>query len=316
MAQSFLITGGAGFIGLTFTKLMLKETDARITVFDKLTYASHPKEMEKLKGNSRFRFIKGDISSQADIDRAFDESYDAVIHFAAESHVDRSISQAEPFITTNVMGTYRLAEAVLHGKAKKLIHISTDEVYGDLEPDDPAFTETTPLSPNNPYSASKASSDLLVQSYVKTHQLPAIITRCSNNYGPYQHREKMIPTIIRHAAKGQPVPLYGDGLQVRDWLFAEDHCRAIKLILEKGTNGEVYNIGGGNERTNKELASAILKLLGCDQELFAHVEDRKGHDRRYAINASKLKNELGWRQEVTFEEGIKRTVRWYTDNGQ
>ncbi|AWM18876.1 dTDP-glucose 4,6-dehydratase [Bacillus inaquosorum] len=313
MAKSYLITGGAGFIGLTFTKLMLKETEARITVLDKLTYASHPDEMETLKENSRFRFIKGDISVQEDIDRAFDETYDGVIHFAAESHVDRSISQAEPFITTNVMGTYRLAEAVLRGKAKKLIHISTDEVYGDLEADDPAFTETTPLSPNNPYSASKASSDLLVLSYVKTHKLPAIITRCSNNYGPYQHSEKMIPTIIRHAKQGHPVPLYGDGLQIRDWLFAEDHCRAIKLILEKGTDGEVYNIGGGNERTNKELASIIMKQLGCE-ELFAHVEDRKGHDRRYAINASKLKNELGWQQEVPFEEGIARTIRWYTDN--
>ncbi|MEC5227856.1 dTDP-glucose 4,6-dehydratase [Bacillus inaquosorum] len=313
MAKSYLITGGAGFIGLTFTKLMLKKTEARITVLDKLTYASHPDEMETLKENSRFRFIKGDISVQEDIDRAFDETYDGVIHFAAESHVDRSISQAEPFITTNVIGTYRLAEAVLRGKAKKLIHISTDEVYGDLEADDPAFTETTPLSPNNPYSASKASSDLLVLSYVKTHKLPAIITRCSNNYGPYQHSEKMIPTIIRHAKQGLPVPLYGDGLQIRDWLFAEDHCRAIKLILEKGTDGEVYNIGGGNERTNKELASIIMKQLGCE-ELFAHVEDRKGHDRRYAINASKLKNELGWRQEVPFEEGIARTIRWYTDN--
>ncbi|MCY9081760.1 dTDP-glucose 4,6-dehydratase [Bacillus inaquosorum] len=313
MAKSYLITGGAGFIGLTFTKLMLKETEARITVLDKLTYASHPDEMETLKENSRFRFIKGDISVQEDIDRAFDENYDGVIHFAAESHVDRSISQAEPFITTNVMGTYRLAEAVLRGKAKKLIHISTDEVYGDLEADDPAFTETTPLSPNNPYSASKASSDLLVLSYVKTHKLPAIITRCSNNYGPYQHSEKMIPTIIRHAKQGLPVPLYGDGLQIRDWLFAEDHCRAIKLILEKGTDGEVYNIGGGNERTNKELASIIMKQLGCE-ELFAHVEDRKGHDRRYAINASKLKNELGWQQEVPFEESIARTIRWYTDN--
>ncbi|MCI3983517.1 dTDP-glucose 4,6-dehydratase [Bacillus vallismortis] len=313
MAKSYLITGGAGFIGLTFTKLMLQETDARITVLDKLTYASHPQEIEKLKGNSRFRFVKGDISVQEDIDRAFDEMYDGVIHFAAESHVDRSISQAEPFITTNVMGTYRLAEAVLQGKAKKLIHISTDEVYGDLEADDPAFTEATPLSPNNPYSASKASSDLLVLSYIKTHKLPAIITRCSNNYGPYQHSEKMIPTIIRHAKQGLPVPLYGDGLQIRDWLFAEDHCRAIKMILEKGTNGEVYNIGGGNERTNKELANTIMKHLGCE-ELFAHVEDRKGHDRRYAINASKLKNELGWRQQVPFEEGIAHTIRWYIDN--
>ncbi|KAF1677890.1 dTDP-glucose 4,6-dehydratase [Bacillus sp. SKDU12] len=313
MAKSYLITGGAGFIGLTFTKLMLKETDARITVLDKLTYASHPEEIGILKKNSRFRFVKGDISIQEDIDRAFDQTYDGVIHFAAESHVDRSISQAEPFITTNVMGTYRLADAVLRGKAKKLIHISTDEVYGDLEPDDPAFTETTPLSPNNPYSASKASSDLLVLSYVKTHKLPAIITRCSNNYGPYQHSEKMIPTIIRHAKQGLPVPLYGDGLQIRDWLFAEDHCRAIKLILEKGTDGEVYNIGGGNERTNKELASIIMRYMGCE-ELFTHVEDRKGHDRRYAINASKLKNELGWRQEVSFEEGIARTIHWYTDN--
>lgn len=313
MSKSYLITGGAGFIGLTFTKMMLRETDAQITVLDNLTYASRPLEIEALKKSSRFQFIKGDITSKADIDKAFTETYDAVIHFAAESHVDRSINQAEPFITTNVMGTYRLAEAVLQGKGGKLIHISTDEVYGDLGPDDPAFTETTPLSPNNPYSASKASSDLLVMSYVKTHQLPAVITRCSNNYGPYQHHEKMIPTIIRNAVNGQPVPLYGDGMQIRDWLFAEDHCRAVKLVLEQGTIGEIYNIGGGNERTNKELAAFIMKELGV-KERFAHVEDRKGHDRRYAIDASKLKNELGWRQEVTFEEGMKRTIRWYTDS--
>ncbi|KXZ16987.1 dTDP-glucose 4,6-dehydratase [Bacillus nakamurai] len=313
MPKSYLITGGAGFIGLTFTKMMLRETDAQITVLDNLTYASRPLEIEALKKNGRFRFIKGDITSREDIDKAFTETYDAVIHFAAESHVDRSINQAEPFITTNVMGTYRLAEAVLLGKAGKLIHISTDEVYGDLGPDDPAFTETTPLSPNNPYSASKASSDLLVMSYVKTHQLPAVITRCSNNYGPYQHHEKMIPTIIRNAVNGQPVPLYGDGMQIRDWLFAEEHCRAVKLVLEKGTIGGVYNIGGGNERTNKELAAFIMKELGV-KEQFAHVEDRKGHDRRYAIDASKLKNELGWQQEVTFEEGMKRTIRWYTDS--
>nr|MDH3078276.1 dTDP-glucose 4,6-dehydratase [Bacillus velezensis] len=313
MPKSYLITGGAGFIGLTFTKMMLKETDAQITVLDNLTYASRPLEIEALKKNGRFRFIKGDISKKEDIDKVFSQMYDAVIHFAAESHVDRSINQAEPFITTNVMGTYRLADAVLQGKAGRLIHISTDEVYGDLAPDDPAFTETTPLSPNNPYSASKASSDLLVMSYVKTHKLPAIITRCGNNYGPYQHHEKMIPTIIRHAVNGTPVPLYGDGLQIRDWLFAEDHCRAIKLVLEKGTLGDIYNIGGGNERTNKELASFIMKELGVE-ERFAHVEDRKGHDRRYAINASKLKNELGWRQDVTFEEGMRRTIRWYTDS--
>lgn len=311
MTKSYLITGGAGFIGLNFVKLMLQYTDVRLTVFDKLTYASHPEEMDELLKLSHFRFIQGDITLQHELDQSFDEVYDAIIHFAAESHVDRSIESAEPFIQTNVLGTYRMLEAVLKGKAKKLIHISTDEVYGDLEPDDPAFTEQTPLSPNNPYSASKASSDLLVKSYIHTHQLPAMITRCSNNYGPYQHEEKLIPTIIRKAVNGEKIPIYGDGQQIRDWLYVEDHARAVKQVLENGTAGQVYNIGGGNEKTNLDLTKTILSQLGISHDQIAFIQDRKGHDRRYAIDASKLKGELGWTQETSFEEGIKKTINWY-----
>ncbi|MEK5311768.1 dTDP-glucose 4,6-dehydratase [Bacillus sp. FSL R5-0439] len=311
MTKSYLITGGAGFIGLNFVKLLLQDTDVRLTVFDKLTYASHPEEMDELLKLSHFRFIQGDITLQHELDQAFDEVYDAIIHFAAESHVDRSIESAEPFIQTNVLGTYRMLEAVLKGKAKKLIHISTDEVYGDLEPDDPAFTEQTPLSPNNPYSASKASSDLLVKSYIHTHQLPAMITRCSNNYGPYQHEEKLIPTIIRKAVNGENIPIYGDGQQIRDWLYVEDHARAVKQVLENGTTGQVYNIGGGNEKTNLDLTKTILSQLGISHDQIAFIQDRKGHDRRYAIDASKLKGELGWTQETSFEEGIEKTINWY-----
>lgn len=311
MTKSYLITGGAGFIGLNFVKLLLQDTDVRLTVFDKLTYASHPEEMDELLKLSHFRFIQGDITLQHELDQAFDEVYDAIIHFAAESHVDRSIESAEPFIQTNVLGTYRMLEAVLKGKAKKLIHISTDEVYGDLEPDDPAFTEQTPLSPNNPYSASKASSDLLVKSYIHTHQLPAMITRCSNNYGPYQHEEKLIPTIIRKAVNGENIPIYGDGQQIRDWLYVEDHARAVKQVLENGTAGQVYNIGGGNEKTNLDLTKTILSQLGISHDQIAFIQDRKGHDRRYAIDASKLKGELGWMQETSFEEGIEKTINWY-----
>ncbi|GMG80476.1 dTDP-glucose 4,6-dehydratase [Bacillus safensis] len=311
MTKSYLITGGAGFIGLNFVKLLLQDTNIRLTVFDKLTYASHPDEMDELLKLSHFRFIQGDITLQHELDQAFDEVYDAIIHFAAESHVDRSIESAEPFIQTNVLGTYRMLEAVLKGKAKKLIHISTDEVYGDLEPDDPAFTEQTPLSPNNPYSASKASSDLLVKSYIHTHQLPAMITRCSNNYGPYQHEEKLIPTIIRKAVNGEKIPIYGDGRQIRDWLYVEDHARAVKKVLENGTAGQVYNIGGGNEKTNLDLTKTILSQLGISHDQIAFIQDRKGHDRRYAIDASKLKGELGWTQETSFEEGIEKTINWY-----
>ncbi|MEB2270399.1 dTDP-glucose 4,6-dehydratase [Bacillus safensis] len=311
MTKSYLITGGAGFIGLNFVKLMLQYSDVRLTVFDKLTYASHPEEMDELLKLSHFRFIQGDITLQHELDQAFDEVYDAIIHFAAESHVDRSIESAEPFIQTNVLGTYRMLEAVLKGKAKKLIHISTDEVYGDLKPDDPAFTEQTPLSPNNPYSASKASSDMLVKSYIHTHQLPAMITRCSNNYGPYQHEEKLIPTIIRKAVNGEKIPIYGDGQQIRDWLYVEDHARAVKQVLENGTAGQVYNIGGGNEKTNLDLTKTILSQLGISHDQIAFIQDRKGHDKRYAIDASKLKGELGWKQETSFEEGIKKTINWY-----
>lgn len=292
-------------------KLLLQDTNVRLTVFDKLTYASHPDEMDELLKLSHFRFIQGDITLQHELDQAFDEVYDAIIHFAAESHVDRSIESAEPFIQTNVLGTYRMLEAVLKGKAKKLIHISTDEVYGDLEPDDPAFTEQTPLSPNNPYSASKASSDLLVKSFIHTYQLPAMITRCSNNYGPYQHEEKLIPTIIRKAVNGEKIPIYGDGQQIRDWLYVEDHARAVKKVLENGTAGQVYNIGGGNEKTNLDLTKTILSQLGISHDQIAFIQDRKGHDRRYAIDASKLKGELGWTQETSFEEGIEKTINWY-----
>lgn len=312
--MNLLITGGAGFIGLNFVHYLLKNTSYTITVIDSLTYASHPNVIKKLTSDSRLRFIKGDIVNKLEIDKVMNHNYDAIIHFAAESHVDNSIKNADQFIQSNIVGTYHLLKHLMKGHAKKMIHISTDEVYGTLTTTQQPFTEESPLKPNNPYSATKASSDLLVRSYYETYQLPLIITRCSNNFGPYQNREKFIPTIIYSALHNHKIPVYGDGLQIRDWLFVEDHCKAIAMILEKGNWGEVYNIGGGNERKNIEVVKLILDMMGKSHNLIEFVEDRKGHDRRYAINSTKIQNEIGWKQTYSFEQALEETVQWHLNN--
>jgi len=285
--------------------------NSSITNLDALTYAANPDNLQQLENDPRYRFIHADLTDAAAVDRELSLGYDAVIHFAAESHVDRSIADPGSFVQANVVGTHHLLEAVRKYKVPRMIHISTDEVYGTLEPDDPAFSEQSPLAPNSPYSASKASSDLLARAAYHTYGLPVIITRCSNNYGPYQYPEKFIPTIITRALADQPLPVYGDGLNVRDWLHVEDHCAAVDLVLHAGVPGEVYNVGGGNERTNLEVVHAILTALGKPESLISFVKDRPGHDRRYAINAAKLQHELGWQQQIPFDEGIKRTVEWY-----
>ncbi|MCM3308582.1 dTDP-glucose 4,6-dehydratase [Priestia megaterium] len=311
MSKEILVTGGAGFIGLNFVYYLLKNTSYNITVIDSLTYASHPKEILNLMSSPRFRFIKGDIKKHKDIQATMDRNYEAIIHFAAESHVDKSIKKPEDFIQTNIVGTYCLLEYLLKGYAKRMIHISTDEVYGTLELNQEPFTEKTPISPNNPYSATKASSDLLVRSYYETFGLPLITTRCSNNFGPFQHKEKFIPTIIYKALHNEKIPVYGDGMQIRDWLFVEDHCRAISLILEEGVFGEIYNIGGGNEKTNLSVVKQILNIMGREESLIEYVEDRKGHDRRYAIDSTKIQEELGWKQKFLFNQALEKTVEWH-----
>ncbi|MGE7604911.1 dTDP-glucose 4,6-dehydratase [Peribacillus sp. NPDC097675] len=308
---NLLITGGAGFIGLNFVHYLLKSASHQITVMDSLTYASHPDEIQELTSNPKFRFIKGNIANKNDLNAVMDQQYEAIIHFAAESHVDNSIQNADDFIQTNIVGTYELLQQLKTGAAKKMIHVSTDEVYGTLTPAQDPFTELSPLSPNNPYSATKASSDLLVRAYYETFKLPLMTTRCSNNFGPFQNKEKFIPTIIYSALQNKKIPIYGDGQQIRDWLFVEDHCKAISLILEKGTSGEVYNIGGGNERKNIDLVKRILEIMGKPESLIEYIEDRKGHDRRYAIDSTKLQNKLNWEQTSTFDQSLVKTVEWH-----
>ncbi|GGI10297.1 dTDP-glucose 4,6-dehydratase [Gottfriedia solisilvae] len=311
--MNILITGGAGFIGLNFVNFILKNTDYEITIIDALTYASHPEEINKLGKNPRVRFIQANIINMEEIKLALDRVYEVLVHFAAESHVDRSIKDGEIFIQTNIIGTFNMIQVVMNGFAKKMIHVSTDEVYGTLEKNDTPFTEHSPISPNNPYSASKASSDLIVRSYFQTFGLPLITTRCSNNFGPFQNKEKYIPTIIYHALQEKKIPVYGDGLQIRDWLFVEDHCRAIANIIKNGKSGEVYNIGGGNEKTNIEVVKQVLAIMGKPESLIDYVTDRVGHDRRYAIDSSKLQSELGWIQQHTFQESLEETVKWYIE---
>lgn len=315
MNKHLLVTGGAGFIGSNFISYLLDHTEYYITNIDLLTYAGINMKYIAKEQEHRYRFIKCDIGNAEQLLEVFDQNYDAIINFAAESHVDRSISHALPFIHTNIIGTFNLLEAVLSGKANKFIQISTDEVYGSLQPSDAPFTESTPLAPNNPYSASKSSADLLVRSYYKTHQLPLMITRCSNNFGPRQHPEKLIPKVITQALNKKEIPLYGDGQNIRDWIYVEDHCRAVHMVLEKGKAGEVYNIGGSEERSNKEVIQLILKQLGKDESLIKHVKDRKGHDRRYAMDSSKIRRELGWQPKFSFLEGIQKTIEWYMGKG-
>lgn len=309
--MNLLITGGAGFIGLNFVHYLLKNTLYSMTVIDSLTYASHPKEIKNLTSASRLRFVKGSIVDENTFEAVNDQEYEAIVHFAAESHVDNSIKSADKFIQTNIVGTYNLLQQLKKGLAKKMINISTDEVYGTLSSSQKPFTEQSPLSPNNPYSATKASSDLLVRSYYETFKLPLITTRCSNNFGPHQNIEKFIPTIVYHALHNYQIPIYGDGMQIRDWLFVEDHCKAIFQVLEKGKMGEVYNVGGGNEIKNIDLVKRILELMGKSESLIEFVEDRKGHDCRYAIDSSKLQTDLGWLQTSNFHLSLEKTVHWY-----
>ena len=327
-----LVTGGAGFIGTNFVLDWLAETGTPVVNLDKLTYAGNLENLASLGGDARHVFVHGDICDRDLVDRLLAEHRpSAVVHFAAESHVDRSILGPGEFVRTNVQGTFTLLEAVraywgaLEGEEKerfRFLHVSTDEVYGSLRPDDPPFAETNPYQPNSPYSASKAASDHLVRAYHHTYRLPTLTTNCSNNYGPWQFPEKLIPLVIANALAGKPLPIYGDGMNVRDWLYVGDHCAAIRRVLEAGRPGEVYNVGGWNEMPNLVIVRTICALLdelvpdpaGPRERLITFVKDRPGHDRRYAIDARKIERELGWRPAETFETGIRKTVRWYLDH--
>ena len=308
-----MVTGGAGFIGSCFIRHMLKShPDYKIINFDCLTYAGNIENLDDIKDNPNYSFVKADICDKKAVDRAVSE-VDCVINFAAESHVDRSILNPEIFIETNIKGTLNLLDCAKKHGIQRYLQVSTDEVYGTLGKDG-YFTENTPLAPNSPYSASKAGADMLVRSYFETYKTPVLITRCSNNYGPYQYPEKLIPFFISKLLKGEKVPLYGDGLNVRDWLYVYDHCRAIDTVLHKGREGEVYNVGGHNEKSNIEITKIILKEMGRDENSIEYVKDRLGHDRRYAIDNTKITTELGWEPSLTFEEGIKLTINWYLNN--
>jgi dTDP-glucose 4,6-dehydratase len=316
--MNVLVTGGAGFIGSNFIFYMLnKYPDYRIICLDLLTYAGNLSTLEPVMDNPNFRFVKGDITDRELIANLFkEERFDYVVNFAAESHVDRSIEDPSIFLKTNILGTQVLMDASRTYGVKRFHQVSTDEVYGDLPLDKPDlfFTEETPIHTSSPYSASKAAADLLVQAYNRTYKLPITISRCSNNYGPYQFPEKLIPLMISRALKNDSLPVYGKGENVRDWLYVEDHCTAIDLILHRGKNSEVYNIGGHNERTNLEVVKTILKELDKPESLITFVKDRAGHDLRYAIDPSKAKSELGWEPTTSFDEGIKQTIKWYLDN--
>jgi dTDP-glucose 4,6-dehydratase len=316
--MNILITGGAGFIGSNFIFYMLNQhPDYRVVCLDALTYAGNLKTLETVMKNDNFRFVKGDIRDRDFVFNLFEEdNFDMVVNFAAESHVDRSIDDPGIFLETNIMGTQILMDACREYEIIRFHQVSTDEVYGDLPLDKPElmFTEDTPIKTSSPYSASKASADLLVEAYNRTFGLPVTISRCSNNYGPYQFPEKLIPLMITKALAEEKLPVYGKGENVRDWLYVEDHCRAIDLILHKGQEGEVYNIGGHNEKSNLEVVKTILKELDKPESLITFVEDRAGHDLRYAINPTKISDELGWKPTILFDEGIKKTIKWYLDN--
>lgn len=328
--KTYLVTGGCGFIGTNFIRWMFKNYGNTIQILnlDKLTYAGNPENLKAIGNNPDYTFIKGDICDKNLVNGLF-QSYDIdyVVHFAAESHVDRSILSADEFVRTNILGTTTLLDAAKcawktdegYLDGVKYLQISTDEVYGSLG-DTGYFTETTPLDPHSPYSASKASADMLVKSYVDTHKFPANITRCSNNYGPYQYPEKLIPLLIQNCLEKKPIPVYGDGMNVRDWLYVDDHCRAIDMVLHHGITGEVYNIGGHNEKTNMDIVRLVIGYLhdtydpDIDESLITYVTDRKGHDRRYAINPEKIGRTLGWTPQTPFAEGIERTITWYLEN--
>jgi dTDP-glucose 4,6-dehydratase len=311
-----LVTGGAGFIGSHYVRTMLSGgypayAEAEVVVLDKLTYAGNLANLDPVASSPRLRFVEGDILDVHLVDELLTGT-DAVVHFAAESHVDRSILGAADFVMTNVVGTQTLLDAALRHGVGRFVHVSTDEVYGSI--DEGSWTEDRPLEPNSPYSASKASSDLIARSYARTHGLAVCVTRCSNNYGPYQFPEKVVPLFVTNLLDGAAVPLYGDGLNVRDWLHVDDHCRGIQLVLEGGRPGEVYNIGGGTELTNKELTTLLLDACDATWESVEAVEDRKGHDRRYSVDISKISAELGYAPQVPFEQGLAETVAWYREN--
>lgn len=331
--MTILVTGGAGFIGSNFILDWLDQADESVVNLDALTYAGNPENLASLTGDSRYSFVKGDIGDAELVAQLLVEHNPrAIINFAAESHVDRSIHGPDDFIQTNLVGTFRLLEATRsywrqlmppEQEAFRFLHVSTDEVYGSLAPGEPAFTEKNRYAPNSPYSASKAGSDHLVRAYHHTYGLPVLTTNCSNNYGPYQFPEKLIPLCIHNALAGKPLPIYGDGLQVRDWLFVGDHCTAIRRVLTAGTPGEIYNIGGWNEKTNLEVVRAVCTILDTLRprsdgtsysEQIVFVQDRPGHDRRYAIDATRIEREIGWKPAETFETGIRKTVCWYLDN--
>jgi dTDP-glucose 4,6-dehydratase len=312
--MKLLVTGGAGFIGSNFVHHILNTyPDYEVINLDALTYAGNLENLKALENNPKHKFVKGDICD-AKLVEDLVKDVDIIVHFAAESHVDRSILDSAAFVRTNVIGTHTLLEAARKAGNKRFHHVSTDEVFGSLEAQDEPFCETTPYDPRSPYSASKASSDHLVRAYYHTYNLPVTISNCSNNYGPFHFPEKLIPLLITNLMEGKKIPIYGDGMNVRDWLYVQDHCSAIDIIIHKGKIGETYCVGGNGEKPNLEIAKTILNLLGKGEEMIEYVEDRKGHDRRYAINFDKIKNELGWEPQVTFEEGIEKTIQWFQEN--
>ncbi len=309
-----LVTGGCGFIGSNFIRYLLScHPEHEIINLDKLTYAGNLHNLEGISGHPNYRFVQGDIAESSVLEPVFEGKIDGVIHFAAESHVDRSIEDAMAFVHTNVVGTYQLLNFAKRYKVDRFLHISTDEVYGELGSRG-TFTEDSPIKPNSPYAASKASSDLMAKAFFRTHHLPVIITRCSNNYGPYQFPEKLIPLMITRAMQDLPLPVYGDGQNVRDWIYVMDHCEALVRVFFEGKEGEIYNIGGDGERTNLQVVNAILDYMGKPRSLITFVKDRPGHDFRYAMDYTKIKKALGWEPKVLFEEGIRGTVDWYRNN--
>jgi len=308
---NLLVTGGCGFIGSNFIRHMLKKyPDYRIINIDKLTYAGNPDNLKDIEDNSNYSFIRGDICDPEIVNKAM-KNMDYVVHFAAESHVDRSIDDGSIFVRTNILGTHTLLESAHKHGIKRLIHVSTDEVYGSITRG--SFKETDILTPSSPYSSSKAGSDLLVQSYYITHKLPVIITRCTNNFGPYQYPEKLIPLFVTNLLENKKVPVYGTGQNIRDWIYVLDHCKAVDFVLHNGSIGEIYNIGGGAEKTNLEITDKIIEIIGSDRSMIEYVKDRLGHDLRYSLDCSKLR-ELGWAPEHDFDEALEETVRWYVEN--
>ncbi|MBV8607260.1 MAG: dTDP-glucose 4,6-dehydratase [Singulisphaera sp.] len=316
--RRILVTGGCGFIGANFVRLEREAyPDLEITNLDALTYAGNPDNLAGLESEPRYRFVRGDVADRAMVMKLVAEGdFDAIVHFAAESHVDRSIDDAAPFLRTNVVGTQCLLDAARAAGTPRYVQVSTDEVYGTLQPDEPPFSEATPLAPNSPYAASKAGADLLVRAAHHTHGMNTVITRCSNNYGPYQFPEKLIPLFVTNALADIPLPVYGDGRQVRDWIHVADHCRGVDAALRRGRPGAIYNFGGRSERYNIDVTRAVLKLTGKPESLIRHVTDRPGHDRRYAVDCSKAEAELGWRATTTFEDGLAATVDWYRSHAR